>query len=78
MAAAAARAAVSMDPLRESATRVLLEVTLRQGNQVEAIRQFRRYQTLLRQEIGIEPSPAVTILMASLGRTTVPTPLRSR
>jgi DNA-binding SARP family transcriptional activator len=70
LAATSARAAVSMDPLRESATRVLLEVTLRQGNQVEALRHYRRYQSLLRREIGIEPSPAITILMASLGRTT--------
>jgi DNA-binding SARP family transcriptional activator len=61
-----ARAAVTMDPLRESANRILLEVSLREGNDVEAFRQFKRFETLLRQEMGIRPGPGISVLMAAI------------
>jgi DNA-binding SARP family transcriptional activator len=63
-AARAAMAAVRIDPLRESATRLLIEVHLRQGNDLEAIKRFRRYEGLLRSEIGLIPGPALRTLIA--------------
>jgi DNA-binding SARP family transcriptional activator len=63
-AARAAMAAVRIDPLRESATRLLIEVHLRQGNDLDAIKRFRRYEVLLRNEIGLIPGPALRTLIA--------------
>lgn len=55
-AAAAALAAVKADPLRESAHAALIQVHLAERNQSEALREFRRYQALLRAELDIEPT----------------------
>jgi DNA-binding SARP family transcriptional activator len=55
-----------MDPLRESANQILIEVHLRHGNRCDAIRQFRRYAELLRWEMQAEPGPGLTALMAPL------------
>jgi DNA-binding SARP family transcriptional activator len=52
----AALATVDLEPLRESAHRVVTQVHLAEGNHVEAVRQFQRYRHLLRRELGIEPS----------------------
>ncbi len=49
-------AAVEIEPLRESSHRCLIDAHLREGNRVEALRQFRIYRDLLSTELGIEPS----------------------
>jgi DNA-binding SARP family transcriptional activator len=49
-------AAVAFEPLRESAQRLLIMAYLAEGNRSEAVRQFRAFRTLLRDELGIEPS----------------------
>lgn len=61
-----ARKAVTVDPLRESAHRLLLEVHLRQGNQAEAIRHFAKYRTALREEVGVAPGVTMLAMMAPL------------
>jgi DNA-binding SARP family transcriptional activator len=48
--------AVQEEPLRESAQRALIRAYLAEGNAAEAIRQYRRYRTLLGEELGLEPS----------------------
>lgn len=55
-AAQAAVAAVHADPLRESARGALIGVHLAEGNQSEALREFQNFQTLLRAELGLEPT----------------------
>jgi SARP family transcriptional regulator, regulator of embCAB operon len=55
-AAGAACAAVRADPLRESARASLIQVHLAEGNQSEAMREFARYQALLRVDLGLEPT----------------------
>jgi DNA-binding SARP family transcriptional activator len=65
-ACSAALTAVAMDPLRESSTRLLIEIHLREGNTLEALRRFRRFRGLLQREAGVEPSPAVTALVSSV------------
>ena len=57
-------AATSTEPLRESAHRLLVRVHLKQGNVAEAIRQYRLYAELLREELNGRPSPVVRDLLA--------------
>jgi DNA-binding SARP family transcriptional activator len=70
-AAQAALAAVETEPFRESAQRLLVRVHIRHGNVVEAMRTYASFRRLLREELGIEPSPLMEELVASL-RTRVP------
>lgn len=69
----AAMAAVAAEPLRESATRLLIQVHLAEGNVNEARRVFDRYVVQLRHELDLPPSSR---LCAMLGRRD-PGPLRS-
>ncbi len=55
--------ALASDPLRESAHRALVRVHLAEGNVGEARRQYRLCETLLRQELGVAPSPAMHELL---------------
>ena len=59
--------AVAAEPLRESAHGRLVRVHLLQGNVVEALRQYRTCRKLLRDELGLRPSPAMTHLVAGFG-----------
>jgi DNA-binding SARP family transcriptional activator len=65
-ASEAAIAAVSSEPLRESAQRALISVYLAEGNRVEAIRQYRRFNDLLYHELGVAPSGQLTALIDEL------------
>jgi DNA-binding SARP family transcriptional activator len=70
-ALAAGLAAVSGEPLRESAHRAVIEVHLAEGNPGEALRQYDLYRRLLRVELGLSPSQAIRSLVAHLlGRPT--------
>jgi DNA-binding SARP family transcriptional activator len=62
----AALAAVAGEPLRESAHRVLIKTHIAEGNTSEAIRQYRFYRTLLRDKLGLDPSPALEALVEGL------------
>ncbi|AUI50616.1 AfsR/SARP family transcriptional regulator [Arthrobacter crystallopoietes] len=62
----AARAATTIDPLRESAQRLLLQSYLAEGNQAEALRAYRSFQIRLRQEFGVAPSPVTEDLVSPL------------
>jgi DNA-binding SARP family transcriptional activator len=61
-----ALAAVAMEPLRESAHRLLIEVHLAERNASEAIRQFRFCSHLFQTQLGIAPSPQLAALVANL------------
>jgi DNA-binding SARP family transcriptional activator len=62
-AAGAAMAAIKAEPLRESAHAALIRVHLAESNQSEALRQFERYRSLLRSELGIEPTARISELI---------------
>jgi DNA-binding SARP family transcriptional activator len=62
-AAEAALAAVAADPLRESAHRALIMVHLAEGNTGEALCQYRTIRRVLRDQLGISPSPAAEELI---------------
>jgi DNA-binding SARP family transcriptional activator len=59
-AAQAAYAAISHEPLRESAHVALIDVFLDEGNPGQALRQLQRYADLLWTELGIRPSAELT------------------
>jgi Bacterial transcriptional activator domain. len=59
-------AAVSGEPLRESAHRQLIEVHLAEGNRVEALRQYEAYRQLMRDELGLGPSPHIVNLVTAI------------
>ncbi|MCK9486589.1 MAG: SARP family transcriptional regulator [Dehalococcoidia bacterium] len=71
-AIAAALAGVRADPLRESAWATVIRIHLAEGNQSEALRSFEQYRTLLDQELGIEPTPALRGLLLSIRRPVTP------
>ncbi|HEY0689977.1 MAG TPA: BTAD domain-containing putative transcriptional regulator [Kribbella sp.] len=60
----ATRAAAQLDPLRESSTRLLLEVYLREGNAIDAVRLYQDFASRLRDELGLDPEPQTTALVS--------------
>jgi DNA-binding SARP family transcriptional activator len=62
----AALAAVLADPLRESAHRALISVHLAEGNVGEALRQVRRCERLLADELGVAPSAQLARMIGPL------------
>lgn len=61
-----ALAAIRLEPLRETAHRILIEIHLAEGNWSEARRQFQRCQRLFREELGIEPSDSMHRLVTKM------------
>jgi DNA-binding SARP family transcriptional activator len=59
----AAMWAVSADPMRESANRILIEAHLAEGNIIEARRIYQRYCDAINREFGVEPSDQLVSLM---------------
>ncbi len=59
----AALAALAGDPLRESAHRAVIKIYLAEGNVAEAIRQLRRCERLMIEEVGVPPSSRLTDLI---------------
>jgi DNA-binding SARP family transcriptional activator len=64
-AASLALTAISIDPLRESANKLLIDIHLRDGNVTDAARHFATYETRLLVETGTEPGPALTALVGA-------------
>nr|WP_228512672.1 bacterial transcriptional activator domain-containing protein [Clavibacter sp. VKM Ac-2872] len=65
-AAAAARRAIDVDPLRETAQRCLIAVHVAAGNRSDAVRAFEIYRTRLERQVGLEPTPMLTGLVSDL------------
>jgi DNA-binding SARP family transcriptional activator len=63
LATRAGLAAVSAEPLRQSAVVALMLAHLEEGNEYEALRRYEHYRCLLRDELGVEPSLEVTSLV---------------
>jgi DNA-binding SARP family transcriptional activator len=58
--------ATTLDPLRESAVRLLIEVLIREGNVADALSRYARFSQRLRREINAEPGLALRSLVAPL------------
>jgi DNA-binding SARP family transcriptional activator len=54
-----------MDPLRESPHRLMVKAHLRLGNVADAIRQYRTYERLLDEELGVQPTREMTAMLAA-------------
>jgi len=54
-----ARTLTEVAPYRETGHRLLMEALARRGNIAEALRAYERLRVLLREELGIAPSPSV-------------------
>jgi DNA-binding SARP family transcriptional activator len=66
-----ARQLIELAPYRETGHRILMEALEQRGNVAEALRAYDRLRVLLRDELGIPPSPAVLgIHQRLLGETT--------
>jgi DNA-binding SARP family transcriptional activator len=59
----AALAAIRLEPLRETAHYTLIEIHLAEGNWSEAYRQFEVCRRLLREELSVEPSDSMRLLL---------------
>jgi SARP family transcriptional regulator, regulator of embCAB operon len=60
-------AAVTTDPLRESARRLLISTYLDAGNEAEALRQYADFRSRLEREVGLEPSFRMLDLARAFG-----------
>ncbi len=57
---------VEIDPLAEEFHRRLMICQRRQGNHAEAVRTYQRCRSLLRSELGIDPSPETTAVNSAI------------
>ena len=64
----AALTAVWVEPLRESAHRILIRVHAAEGNLSEAVGQYHRYRQLLNRELRTPPTAQMEELMRALTR----------
>ncbi len=69
-AADCARQLIELAPFRETGHRILMEALERSGNVAEALRVYDRLRVMLRDELGVAPSPAVqNVYRRLLGET---------
>jgi DNA-binding SARP family transcriptional activator len=68
-ATVAALAAATTDPFRESSQQLLIDCHIAQGNRGAALRQFRTYASMLKDELGLEPPSTITAVVAALAAT---------
>ena len=65
-----ARRLIELAPYRETGHRILMEALERRGNVAEALLAYDRLRVLLRDELGVAPSPAVeSVHRRLLGQT---------
>lgn len=62
----AARAAVDIEPLSESARELMIRAHLGQGDRGAAVREFQRYRDRMRDELGVPPSVRIVRLVEPL------------
>lgn len=68
---------VQADTLREGSHRQLMEAFLASGEKAQALRHYESVRKLLREELGVQPSPETQSLrdrIAATGNVVVPTP----
>ena len=68
-----ARQLIELAPYRETGHRILMEALERRGNAAEALLAYEHLRTLLRDELGVEPSPDVQRVYRRLRNDTTTT-----
>lgn len=61
-----ALATIAIEPIRETAHRLVIEVHIAEGNAASALMHYRRYRGLLQQELGVAPSQQMAQLVRPL------------
>lgn len=61
-----AMAAISIEPIRETAHRAVIEIHTAEGNLASALQHYHGYRRLLHRELGVAPSPRMAELARSL------------
>ncbi|MER6051491.1 bacterial transcriptional activator domain-containing protein [Streptomyces sp. NPDC001793] len=59
----AALTAIAIDPIRETAHRIIVEIHLAEGNIACALKRYHAYRELLQQELEVAPSPQMARLV---------------
>jgi DNA-binding SARP family transcriptional activator len=67
-AGSAARAAIRVDPLRETPYSTLVRIHLADGNQSDALQVFETYRGVLRDALDLEPTEQLSGLVSGLQR----------
>jgi SARP family transcriptional regulator, regulator of embCAB operon len=62
----AARRLLEHNPLRETGYRLLMQALAARGNVAEALQVYERARTVLREELGVPPGPAIHEIHATL------------
>jgi DNA-binding SARP family transcriptional activator len=68
----AARRLVEHNPLRETGYKLLMQALAARGNVAEALNVYERARTVLRDELGIPPGPAIHEVHAALLGSDIP------
>jgi DNA-binding SARP family transcriptional activator len=74
----AARAVAHAEPLRESASELLIRALLGRGDRAGAVRELERYRDVVGTELGVVPSPALAALVEDSAPPAVPVQRRAR
>jgi pentatricopeptide repeat protein len=64
------RRLIELEPFRESGYRLLMRALAERGNVADALRVYEQLKVLLRDELGVSPSPPTQALHVSLLRLT--------
>lgn len=62
----AALVAIAIEPTRETAHRLVIQVHLAEGNAATAMKHYQRYRGLLSRELGVTPSERMNQLVRAL------------
>lgn len=62
----AALAAIAIEPIRETAHRIVIEVHADEGNVASAVKHYQRYRALLQLELGVSPSSQMAQLVRGM------------
>lgn len=61
-----ALSAVAIDPVRETAHRIVMEVHIAEGNRASALKHYHAYKAFLARELNVSPSQQMTQLVKDL------------
>jgi two-component SAPR family response regulator len=65
----AAFTAVAIEPVRESAHRIVVAIHIAEGNPACAVKHYQRYRGLVQRELGVSPSVQMTRMINQLAST---------
>jgi DNA-binding SARP family transcriptional activator len=61
-----AMAAIAVEPIRETAHRIVIEIHLAEGNKATALQHYQRYRGMLQRDLNVAPSQQMDQLVRPL------------